>query len=286
MAISFAVLGSGSSGNSTVVTLNGATQPVHLLIDAGLSPRQTAKRLSPFGLSLEDISDVLVTHFDSDHFHAGWIAGMEKHGVTVHAHRRHRHQALRAIGSVRRVQFHEDGPELQRGVATAIESMLLAHDDVGTVGFVIEHDGTRLGYATDLGRVPKSLFERFTRLDALAFESNYDVQMQKSSRRPAFLKRRIMGGAGHLSNDQAMDAILEIASTSPLQHVALLHLSRQCNCPRLVQRLYSDRARHLLDRLTITNQYEPTPMLHVKLQRRAVAPVVERVGSQLPLFAQ
>lgn len=286
MAISFAVLGSGSAGNSTVVTLNGATEPVHILIDAGLSPRQTARRLAPFGLTLDDIEDVLVTHFDTDHFHAGWVAAAERFGVTIHAHRRHRHQALRAIGSVRRVRLHEDGPQLERCAdVTTIESTLLAHDDVGTVGFVIDHAGTRLGYATDLGRVPKALFDRFTRLDALALESNYDVQMQQASARPAFLKRRIMGGAGHLSNDQALDAIVEMAGASPLQHITLLHLSRQCNCPRLVQRLYGSRARHLLNRLTITNQHEPTPMLHVKPHRHGVAPTVERHGAQLPLFS-
>lgn len=264
MSIAFSILGSGSSGNCTVVTLNGTQPPAHILIDAGLSPRQTSKRLADFDLSIDDISAILVTHFDTDHFNTGWLAKLAQVRIPIHVHKRHRSTAERAGAPGRLLRFHEGKIELECAAQSAIEGFLLAHDALGTCGFVIEHDGARLGFATDLGTVPGVLHERFVELDALALESNYDRDMQVNSPRPAFLKRRIMGGAGHLSNEQALAAILKVADSCPLQHIALLHLSRQCNCPRLLQRLYAERAGHLLNRLTITNQFESTPMLQVE----------------------
>ena len=83
-----------------------------------------------------------------------------------------------------------------------VHPVVLPHDRLGTNGFVIDAGGVRVGYATDLGHVPAQLFDRFRDLDVLAIELNYDVQMQLTSGRPWFLRYCIMGGAGHLSNDQ------------------------------------------------------------------------------------
>ncbi|MCA9285745.1 MAG: hypothetical protein KDA22_11045, partial [Phycisphaerales bacterium] len=147
--------------------------------------------------------------------------------------------------------------------ATTIRPVHVPHDAEGAVGYRIEHDGVRLGYATDLGRVPEALLEAFDGVDALALESNYDPALQTASARPEFLKRRIMGGAGHLSNEQCLDAALAIDRRRPVQCLALLHLSRQCNCPRLVRSLYAERAPELLPRLLIADQHEPSPMVRV-----------------------
>jgi phosphoribosyl 1,2-cyclic phosphodiesterase len=155
----------------------------------------------------------------------------------------------------------DDGFELTPAIR--VEVTRLPHDELGACGFVIDHGGVRLGYATDLGRVPETLPERFEGLGALAIESNYDPELQMASSRPAMLKRRIMGGLGHLSNEQALEAIIRIAQRGDLRHIALLHLSRQCNDPAIVRSLFAQRAPQLLGRLTITNQHEPTPLLGV-----------------------
>jgi phosphoribosyl 1,2-cyclic phosphodiesterase len=122
-------------------------------------------------------------------------------------------------------------------------------------------DGS-LGFATDLGRVPQSLIDAFRDVDVLAIESNYDPPMQRRSARPAMLKRRIMGGAGHLSNEQSFDAVRAIvaASTAPPRHIVLLHLSRQCNAPDIVRAMYFIEPA-LAERVCITNQYQPTGWL-------------------------
>ena len=133
-------------------------------------------------------------------------------------------------------------------------------------------------------RVPDFIYDRFRGLHALAFESNYDRRMQIDSHRPAFLKRRIMGGSGHLSNEQSFEAVTRIAMESKLSHVVLLHLSRECNDPRIITKHYAEHAPDLLDRLTITNQFEPTPILGVHRKGRKGRPVKPRIGQQLSMF--
>lgn len=288
MSLSYCVLASGSSGNCTLVTChgNGAGDfKKHFLIDAGLSPRGTARRLAMLGIRLHDLAAIFLTHLDHDHFRSSWLRAIRKLDLKlrIHLHHRHRHAAWRAGMTMHCVELFKDRLTLHDCVSIA--GVLLAHDDLGSVGYVIEHNGSRLGYATDLGRVPDHLFDHFVNLDALAIESNYDRTMQQTSGRPWFLKRRIMGGAGHLSNDQALHAIECIESRSDLAHVTLLHLSRECNDPGLVRKLYATRAPHLLGRLTISDQFRATPILEIDpnrprfLRRRSAAQPV-----QLTLF--
>jgi phosphoribosyl 1,2-cyclic phosphodiesterase len=277
--LSFCVLGSGSAGNCTLLRLSGDGEVRHALIDAGLSPRETTRRLGPLGIGLDDISDILLTHVDHDHFHPGWRNGSAARiAFTWRATRRHLRQARAGGLPTRTTVPFEDAFEITP--ATRVEATMLPHDELGATGFVIDHAGVRLGYATDLGRVPGSLLDRFAGLTALALESNYDPGLQRASSRPAVLKRRIMGGLGHLSNEQALEAVLDIAARCELHHVALLHLSRQCNDPAIVRRLFAERAPQLLGRLTITNQHVPTPMLEVG-PPSAGSPEAPRPGRQL-----
>ena len=255
--IAFAVLGSGSRGNASVVRCGDRC----LLVDCGLSPKATRERLATLGLTVGDVTDILVTHFDSDHFYARWGKVAAHEGITIHLHERHRGRALQRDVPGGVMHLFDDAFELD---SVWVNPLRLAHDQLGSVGFVIEHDGCRLGWATDLGRVPKALIRHFERLHALAIESNYDPGMQQRSGRPKMLIDRIMSGRGHLSNEQSLDAVRAIAATSALESVVTLHLSEQCNDPRLVRRGYADRAPDLLDALTISNQRVPTSMIEVK----------------------
>ncbi len=93
-----------------------------------------------------------------------------------------------------------------------------------------------------------------------------------------------MGGAGHLSNTQCFEAVTRIAAQSKLSQIVLLHLSRQCNDPRLITSQYAGVCPELLDRLTLTNQFEPTPLLSVHKKGRRGKPVEARNGQQLSMF--
>jgi phosphoribosyl 1,2-cyclic phosphodiesterase len=278
MSLAFCILGSGSAGNCTALFLGdarhtlAASHPQHghascILLDAGLSPRRTNRLLAPLHRSIDDVEAIVLTHLDTDHFHAGWLKIIARRAhtdspLTLHVHRRHRSAAWRSGLTARSVALFEHELELPGGARA--EPVMFAHDDLGSVGFVIEHDGHRLGYATDLGRVPRAMLDRFVGLHALAIESNYDPPMQRASLRPVFLKRRIMDGRGHLSNEQALEAVREIERRSRwLSHIALLHLSHECNCPQRVRRLWQRDMPHAIGRLIISQQRRPTPVLRV-----------------------
>ncbi len=277
MSLSFCVLGSGSKGNCTLLVLNTGSATRFALIDCGLSPRQTKLRLATLGVGIEQISDVLLTHLDSDHYNSSWSRLTAAHDITVHVHHRHRSRALKSGITGQVIQLFDEPFTI--GEAN-IEPVLFAHDSLGTAGFVIQLNDARLGWATDLGRIPRNLLERFTNLHALAIESNYDPHMQLNSPRPQFLKQRIMGGSGHISNEESFRATMHIAEQSSLDHLVTLHLSQQCNDPRIVKQMYAEQAPHLLDKLTISSQQHPTPMLHINNG----TPSHTRDGEQLAMF--
>lgn len=293
MSIELCVLGSGSSGNSSLVRIGGRL----LLIDAGFGPRAIARRLAGTGVGVADIDAVLLTHLDRDHFNPSWCATLLKLGIGVYLARRHLgrlHEITRlhatapparALGEAGLLHTFDGQPFAVAGPhrpATAtVAPIHLSHDRAGTTGFVVRNGNARLGYATDLGNVPAMLIESFAGVDLLAIESNYDHAMQLGSDRPAMLKRRVISGHGHLSNDQALDAVRQIIARSPRPpaHIVLLHLSRQCNCPKLVRRLYADDAT-LGPRLRLTSQHTPTGWLRPV----HVAVPAARPGEQLAMF--
>ena len=255
--LEFCVLGSGSSGNCSLLRLsNGAW----VMIDAGFSMKQTKERMRTHGLRFDMVSDVLLTHLDRDHFNPAWCRTFQLNGTRVHMHAEHVDRAKRAGIHADCIVAFDGGMTLH---GTEIETIRFAHDVLGTVGFIFDNGGVRFGFATDLGRVPDELLDRFVNLDAVAFESNYDPIMQEESNRPDSLKERITNGQGHLSNEQSLAAITHIASASQLQHVVLLHLSQQCNAPSRIRDLYQDNLPHLYSTLTLTSQDRCSHLLSI-----------------------
>jgi phosphoribosyl 1,2-cyclic phosphodiesterase len=265
MSIELCVLASGSSGNCSVVRTPGGV----MLLDAGIGPRLVAKRLDGTGVSVGDISAICITHLDRDHFSPSWIPYALRHGIPIHCHESCIASLLRIAGEQPLGEmlrpFDNDGSfELLPDITA--RPIPLAHDRAGSHGFVVSGFGYRLGFATDLGYVPSRLIEHFVDLDVVALESNYDPQMQNESARPFYLKRRITGGRGHLSNEQAFQAIRKILDIAQRRraglpnHVVLLHRSQQCNCPKLVQRLFRSDAR-IAPRLVLAEQYSRTEWL-------------------------
>jgi phosphoribosyl 1,2-cyclic phosphodiesterase len=234
------VLASGSSGNCSV--LRSADGEL-VLIDAGLSPKRVGMALAALGHALEDVAAVVLTHLDSDHFYGSWAtAAPRKLGrqasVWVHAsHARERRLGpLQEAGRLR--TFERESFEPVRGMAFA--SRLASHDAQGVATFRISFSGPdgsqgELGFLTDLGEVTDRLVDFHAGVGVLAIESNYCPRLQARSARPDFLKRRIMGGAGHLSNEQCLCATEAIG---PASHAVFLHLSRECNSPEIVGEMH------------------------------------------------
>jgi phosphoribosyl 1,2-cyclic phosphodiesterase len=245
-SLGMCVLGSGSGGNSTVIRCGGAA----MLVDAGFGPVTTAKRLGQAGLKLGDIKAICLTHLDQDHFRPHWPRTLLGWGINVFVHRWHCDKLKQLAGVAAMVEaglvhVFDDEPfqPLGPGNDLSVQAMRLIHDTQGTCGFHIDAGAAgRIGYATDLGHVPAALIERFTDVDLLALESNYDPPMQARSGRPLFLQRRIMGHAGHLSNEQAFDAISRIVTRSSPgrpQHIVLLHRSAQCNSQACIDQVFA-----------------------------------------------
>lgn len=265
MSLELCILGSGSAGNATVVR---SAAGGHLLIDCGIGPRAVAKRLDGTGVSLGDINAICLTHLDSDHFNANWVATLARQRIYVFAHTPYAHRLRYLYPDLAPliVPFHAADFSPLSGVT--FRPLPFAHDDSGSHGFLMTAGGCRVGYATDLGRVPQHMLEAFSSLDILAIEANYDPAMQMTSSRPYFLKQRIMGGSGHLSNQQAYDCVRLIlarheAAGRPLpSHIVLLHRSRQCNCPDL-QRTFFERDARIAPRLTLAHQGERTAWIRV-----------------------
>jgi phosphoribosyl 1,2-cyclic phosphodiesterase len=256
-----------------------------ILIDAGIGPRTTAKRMDGTGVHLRDVRAICLTHLDSDHFRASWLGTLLNRRIRIHCHRSRVRDVLDIFDHDAAeeliVPFRESFEPLE---GLRVRALALAHDQAGSHGFVFEGFGCRVGYATDLGRVPPHLIDHFTGLDLLALESNYDPEMELRSDRPWFLKKRIMNGRGHLSNEQALCAIRQILDRSPHvngrrrfpHHIVLLHRSRECNCPRLLRTLFQ-RDRRIAARLTLAEQFERSEWLRL----RPTAPPL--VGEQLVL---
>lgn len=255
------VLASGSGGNCSVLAVRRSGVTRLVLIDLGLSPRRTFAMLECIGFGAHSIDACLLTHLDVDHFHPGWLTRTPRH-TALRLHQRHAHALNRASSFTGvTVKAFDGGFDLEPGVR--VSPMVMSHDEMGVAAFRIDFDGAigggSLGFATDLGHVTADLVEHMRArggVDVLAIESNYCPKMQIESDRPMFLKQRIMGGSGHLSNQQSVEAIHAI---QPKDHVVLLHLSRQCNDPALVASMHQGAEYGV----TITSQFAASRWVRV-----------------------
>ena len=286
MTLEFCVLASGSGGNATLLRAGGQCA----LIDAGIGPRAADKRMVGTGITPADIRAICLTHLDSDHFSPAWLGHICRQGITVYcpeAHAKYLRRVARQEKLLKPLQplikiFKTEPFEVLPEVNC--RTLRLPHDKQGSQGFLFEYRGSRLGFATDLGRAPVELIDLFAGTDLLAIESNYDPDMQLSSRRSERVKRRIMGGRGHLSNQEAFEAVQDILDLTEARHGAgrwprhlvLLHRSRQCNSAPLVQRLFSQDPR-IASILTLAHQNQRTEWF-------SSAPRQALPGEQLGLF--
>jgi phosphoribosyl 1,2-cyclic phosphodiesterase len=225
MGLSFTLLGSGSSGNTTLVSDGSA----HILVDVGLSGRETARRLRECGLEPEDISAIVVSHEHGDHCRG--VSPFTKDldipvfmtdgtysnsGMTLDP-RKHQHIRPGDCFDVNGIHF---------------TSFSVSHDCVEPLGFVIQKNGIRIAIVLDLGYISNLVLERIKGCDGLVLESNHDTQMLKVGPYPWALKQRIMSRRGHLSNDSVAH-FLANEFDGAARHVVLAHLSEKNNLPEI-----------------------------------------------------
>ena len=227
----FCSLGSGSSGNATVVEARSITTCSRVLIDCGFSLRELDVRLARAGLTAGDLDAVFVTHEHGDHIGCA-LALARREGIAMWMSR----GTWRAIGA----------PDLPGLMNFARDSEAIAIGDLELSPYTVPHDAQEplqlrcsdgavsLGVLTDVGSVTAHLLERLQGCEALLLECNHDRDMLAASRYPASLKARIGGRFGHLANDTAA-TILAGCLHDGLRHLVAAHLSEQNNRPDLAR---------------------------------------------------
>lgn len=214
------VLASGSSGNC--IHIESATTA--LLVDAGISARETLRRMEAAGLDPAKLRAICVSHEHTDHV-AGLAQLHKKLGLKLYANG----DTARAVRGAEHLPWNlfADGCPFSVGDIEVLP-FPLPHDAYAPVGFVLASGAARLGIATDLGMPTQLARERLKGCQLVVLEANHDETLLHSSFRPWALKQRILGRQGHLSNETAAALLADIAGDT-LRQVFLAHLSRECN---------------------------------------------------------
>jgi phosphoribosyl 1,2-cyclic phosphodiesterase len=241
-------LGSGSSGNCAVVRC-GRTA---ILVDSGLSIRETARRLELRGMTLGDVSAIFLTHEHTDHVRSAFEMS-QKQRIPVYASAGTAAAAgfpgplfadVRVVASGRRLEL--AGGELQVSVTTT------PHDGTESVCYVFgDGDGRRAGIVTDLGHLSSAVLAALSDCEILGLEANHDVDLLVTGPYPVYLKRRILSDVGHLSNDAAAEGLFRLVGPRTRSVVAL-HVSRHNNTPALAARAFSSALGEMSVRLDLS----------------------------------
>ncbi|HJB89752.1 MAG TPA: MBL fold metallo-hydrolase [Candidatus Blautia excrementigallinarum] len=223
-------IASGSSGNCIYVGSDCA----HVLIDAGISGRRVEAGLNSLELTGRDLDGILITHEHSDHIKGLGVLA-RKYGIPIYATGGTVDAMVRS-GSLGKIpegifrEIREDEPFLIKDLV--INPFTIPHDAAQPVGYRLECGEHSVGIATDLGKYNEYIIENLQNLDALLLEANHDIRMLQVGRYPYYLKQRIMGDRGHLSNENAGQLLCRLLHDN-LKAVFLGHLSKENNYEEL-----------------------------------------------------
>lgn len=253
MSLFIASIASGSNGNCYYV----GTAAEAVLVDVGISCREVEKRMKAIGLDIASVKAIFVSHEHSDHI-SGLPMLSNKHSIPVYitpgTQRNGRFSLRREL--VR--SFTADEP-------VAIGSLLITpfskkHDAADPYSFTVAGKRLRVGVITDVGTACANVVSHFSQCHAVFLESNYDREMLDKGNYPYYLKNRIRGGQGHLSNEEALQLFNDHRAPF-LSHLVLSHLSKNNNCPTLVEDLFRTHASGVS--ITVAPRYAPTPVFEI-----------------------
>jgi phosphoribosyl 1,2-cyclic phosphodiesterase len=253
VSLSIASLNSGSNGNCYYV----GNENEGILIDAGISCRETEKRLKRLGLSIKSIKAIFITHEHGDH-----ISGLPK---LVKRHYLPVYMTALTKGNMRMGRTDISVHTFKSYEPITIGSLLITpipkfHDAVDPHSFVVTHKNVNVGVFTDTGRHCENLVKSFGQCHAAFLESNYDEEMLETGGYPQHLKDRIRKGFGHLSNKEALQLFLN-HRPEYMSHLILSHLSANNNRPEIVDELFSNAAGGT--KIIIASRRKESELFHV-----------------------
>ena len=222
-------LASGSSGNAVLLSCDGT----HLLIDAGISCRRITTSLDQLGLTVADLTAVLITHTHTDHV-SGLQTLLKRGTFPVRATPRAcRELEYRFAGLSDRLEP-LDPCRPAEIVCCTVTAIPTSHDAPGSCGFRVDTASGSAGLLTDTGYVTDEAAEQLSGVDLAVLEANHDIETLRSGPYPYYLKQRILGLGGHLSNDDAA-AFAAALAESGTSEIVLAHLSRENNTPAMAR---------------------------------------------------
>lgn len=229
MNLTLCSLASGSSGNCYLIKSNTTA----ILVDAGISAKKTCERLAACGIEITDIAGILLTHEHSDHTQ-GIPVLIKKENINLFVNRK-TFEASGLSVETSRLRCFVTGEAFSVGDIN-VQTFHNSHDAADPTGFKFECEGSTIVIVTDTGYVTDEAMAHMKDSNILVLESNHDENVLKMGRYPWFLKQRILGEKGHLSNDAAAEALLNIirgAEEIKLKTVLLAHLSAENNFPEM-----------------------------------------------------
>ncbi len=259
-------IASGSSGNC----IYAGSDATHILVDVGISGKRVEMGLAKLGIAGSELDGILITHEHADHVSGlGVIA--RKYGVPIYA-TRGTINALRRMNGTGKLEddlFHEIHEDEKFTIKDlVIAPMQISHDAAQPVAYRIAYGDKRVGICTDLGCYNDYTAECLKGMDALLIEANHDVNMLQVGPYPYYLKQRILGDRGHLSNENSGRLLSRILHDK-LQTILLGHLSKENNLPELAYEAV---------RMEITmgdNPYRADDFRMLVAPRSEMSPIVE-----------
>jgi len=253
MSLFIASLNSGSNGNCYYV----GTEQEAILVDAGISCRETEKRMNRIGLSMQNVKAIFVSHEHSDHIN-GIPVLAKKYNLPVYITEATMHYGGLQLNKEQVLSFKPYEP-VQIG-ELAIKAFPKFHDAAEPHSFIVSGKEINIGIFTDIGVPCDHVILHFQKCHAAFLEANYDEDMLEKGHYPRHLKNRIRGGHGHLSNKQALELFIKY-KPSFMSHLLLSHLSQDNNSPQLVQNLFKAHAGNT--QIIVASRFEETAVYQV-----------------------
>jgi phosphoribosyl 1,2-cyclic phosphodiesterase len=276
MCLFITSLNSGSNGNCYYI--GNSSEAV--LIDVGISCRETEKRMKQLDLDIKKVKAIFVSHEHGDHI-KGVSTLANKYQLPVYIT-----QLTAKNGPI---LIKHLAKEFRANETVAIGSLLVTafnknHDAADPHSFVVSNNEVTVGVFTDIGIVCNNLTHYFKQCHAAFLEANYDEDMLENGRYPVHLKNRIRNGQGHLSNKQALELFVK-HRPGFMTHLLLSHLSKENNTPQLAEALFTQQANGVA--VVIASRNEPSPVYTITtngVQQNSVRPLPQK-PQQLNLFA-